>query len=369
MALQSVAVNASSPATWLQPGEEREWDEFVATHPLGLIYHTSAWQRVLQGAFPHIQGRFLVLRGADGRIQAGLPVYRVHSWLLKDRTVSVPFATICEPLVSSREQSLLLWPAIEEMARQNRSKRVEIRARSPQAANLPEAMSVGRTYWHHYIVLDKPPEKLLRTFHDSCIRRRMRKAEADGVTCAEDNSEQGLHELYQTMVSTRIRLLLPPMPFAFFQAMVRELVPRYGSIYLSRRNGKTMGAMLAIKYKGLWMSEYSGHQESAPAGSDQLLYWHVIQQAQQSGATVFSFGRTSLDNEGLVLYKRRWGTTEEMLADYFFDPRAARQPAPAAEAAAPRPLPHAVYSAARLMQYLPVNLQRTFGNFCYRHLG
>ena len=61
---------------WLSPDERGEWDAFVTRHPLGLVYHLSAWQRVLESAFRHIRGRFLVLRDGGGQIQAGLPVYR-----------------------------------------------------------------------------------------------------------------------------------------------------------------------------------------------------------------------------------------------------------------------------------------------------
>lgn len=106
---------------WLSPDEQGEWDAFVSAHPLGLVYHLSAWQRVLESAFGHIRGRVLVLRDADGQIRAGLPIYQVKSWLLKNRTVSVPFATMCDPLVSTREEFDLLWPAIEEAAGRNNS--------------------------------------------------------------------------------------------------------------------------------------------------------------------------------------------------------------------------------------------------------
>ena len=364
-----VDVSHASQVTWITPEQADEWDRFVAGHPLGLVYHTSAWQRVLESAFPHIRGRFLALRGEDGSIRAGMPVYNVRSWLLKNRTVSVPFATVCDPLTGSREDSERLWPALLEMAHQNHSRRIEIRTYRHDADSLPEGMVPGRSYMHHYLTLDKTVEELLRSFHDSCVRRRMKKAVAAGVVPEEAHGEEALRAFYEVMVSTRMRLQLPPMPFAFFQAMFRHMVPGLGSIYLSRREGKVLGGILVFKYKGMWMSEYSGHVEDAPPGSDQLLYWHAIQQAKAAGACIFSFGRTSPDNEPLAVYKRRWGTVEDLLVDYFYYPGAIQKLGRAHSSAAPRPLPATVYSLARLMQHLPPNLQRTIGNFCYRHLG
>ena len=71
---------------WLSQGQESEWDSFVARHLWGSLYHTSEWKRVIEQAFPHIRGGFVVLReGAHGEIRAGLPVYRVKSWLLGKR--------------------------------------------------------------------------------------------------------------------------------------------------------------------------------------------------------------------------------------------------------------------------------------------
>src|ERR1700691_3462068 len=93
---------------WISPDEYGEWDAFVTRHPLGLVYHLSSWQKVLDSAFEHIRGQFLVLRDERGEIQAGLPIYTVKSWLLKDRTVSVPFATMCDPLISSKQDFDLL---------------------------------------------------------------------------------------------------------------------------------------------------------------------------------------------------------------------------------------------------------------------
>src|SRR5438552_243855 len=107
--------NAHATVHWLSPEEERQWDAFVTGHPLGCVYHLSAWKGVLEEAFPHIRGRFLALRdGLTGQIRAGLPLYTVTSWLLGNRIVSVPFASACDPLISTPEEFALLLPAIQE---------------------------------------------------------------------------------------------------------------------------------------------------------------------------------------------------------------------------------------------------------------
>src|SRR5262245_12400266 len=80
-----------------------EWDEFVQHHEWGLVGHLSGWKRAIEETFAHIRGQVLVLRSSDtGAILAGIPVYEVESRFVGNRTVSIPFATLCDPLVSSR---------------------------------------------------------------------------------------------------------------------------------------------------------------------------------------------------------------------------------------------------------------------------
>jgi hypothetical protein len=350
---------------WISPDQLGAWDDFVARHPLGLVYHLSSWQTVLETAFGHIRGRFLVLRDDDGRIQAGLPVYNIRSWLLKNRTVCVPFATICDPLVSTNEEFSLLWKAIEDTARTNKSKRIEIRTRRANTDCLPAHLKAGKRYMHHYLPLDRSGDALYRTFHDSCVRRRVSKAIRAGVVVEERRDQESLRAFHAMLSATRRRLSLPPMPFAFFEAMFRCLVPDLAMLYLATHEGQPVGGALVFKFKDQWTAEYSGHADDAPPGTDQLVYWHAIQQAGNNGAAFFSFGRTSLNNTSLLEYKRRWATVEEELTDFEWH----HGSAPAQANPTGKSLPGSVYAAVRLLRYTPASVQKSFGDFCYRHLG
>jgi hypothetical protein len=351
---------------WLSPDEQDEWDAFVTRHPLGLVYHLSSWQRVLESAFGHIRGRFLVLRDGGGQIQAGLPVYTVTSWLLGNRTVSVPFATMCDPLISTREEFNLLWPAIEEASEKHRSQRIEIRARRISTDCMPTLLTASARYKHHYLPLDENTDVLFRSFHQSCVRQRVKKARYAGVVIEERQDEQSLRVLHALLVATRRRLSLPPMPFAFFRAMYRCLSPDRVALYLAVHAGEPVGGLLALKFKDLWTLEYTGEADNATPGANQLLYWETIQRAKSSGAGCFSFGRTSLDNTGLLDYKRRWATVEEDLTDFVSLPGSTS----ARGDESPRAVSLALHETAkRLLRYAPAAVQKSIGDFCYRHLG
>ncbi len=351
---------------WLSPDERGEWDAFVTRHPLGLVYHLSAWQRVLESAFRHIRGRFLVLRDGGGQIQAGLPLYTVKSWLLKDRTVSVPFATMCDPLISTQEEFSLLWPAIEEASAKNRSQRIEIRTRRTSTDCIPVRLTASQRYKHHYLSLDKNPDALFRSFSQSCVRRRVEKAKRAGVVVEERRDEPSLRVLHAMLVATRRKRSLPPMPFAFFREMYRCLSPDHVSLYLALHQGKPVGGLMALKFKDMWTMEYNGDAGDAVPGANQLLCWEAIQRAQSSGAAFYSFGRTSLDNPSLLDYKSRWATVEEDLTDFVSPPGSTA----AQGDESPKAVSLTLYgTATRLLRYAPAAVQKTFGDFCYRHLG
>ncbi len=321
---------------------------------------------MLESAFGHIRGRFLVLKDGSGQIQAGLPVYTVKSWLFKNRTVSVPFATYCDPLISAREEFDQLWPAVEEASGKHGSKRIEIRTRRLGADCLPPALTPSERYKHHYLVLDKNPEALFKSFSQSCVRRRVDKARRANLVAEERHDEQSLRVFHEMLVATRRRHALPPMPFAFFNEIYRCLSPNHVSLYLALHEGKPVGGIMALKFKDMWTMEYNGDADGSPAGTNQFLCWEAIQRAKQSGAAYYSFGRTSLDNATLLEYKSRWATVEEDLTDYVRLPGSATVP----KEDSPKGLHVALYGTAkRLLQYAPAPVQKSFGDFCYRHLG
>jgi hypothetical protein len=307
-----------------------------------------------------------VLRDEGGQIQAGLPVYTVKSWLLKDRTVSVPFATLCDPLISTKEEFNLLWPAIEATSGKHKSQRIEIRARRISSDCMPAPLTASARYKHHYLPLDKNTDALFRSFNQSCVRRRVEKARRAGVVVEERQDEQSLRVFHAMLVATRRRRSLPPMPFAFFQEMYRSLSPDNVALYLAVHDGKPVGGLMALKFKDMWTMEYNGDADGSPPGTNQFLCWETIQRAKSSGAGYYSFGRTSLDNASLLEYKSRWATVEEDLTDFI---RVPGSPATRADES-PKGVSMALRSIAkRFFQYAPPAVQRSLGDFCYRHLG
>lgn len=358
-----------SPTTveWLSPGCDAEWDTFVRSHELGLVYDLSAWKKMLEEAFPHIRGRFLILReNASGKIVAGLPVYRVRSWLLGNRIVSVPFASFCNPLISSESQLDLLLPEIMEEYQRNKSDRLEIRMTEATRELIHPSLSRVARYKHHFLPLDRDPHELFASFAKTSVCQKVVKARKAGVVIQEVDDERSLRVCHEILVKLRHRICLPAIPYTFFAAMRRHLAPELLKIFVAVQEGKPVACHLVLTYKDMWTSEYSASTDHALSGVNQLLYWETIRRAIAAKARVFSFGRTSATNLGLLSYKRRWHTTEEDVTENVLLRAGDADHMPsAAELLGPR----AMELLKTLLRKSPLAVNRIIGGYCYRHMG
>jgi hypothetical protein len=110
----------------IDSNQDRRWDKFIERHPLGWISHTSGWKNFLERSFKHIRGHHLAV--VDGEeIVAALPIFAVRSWLTGKRLVSVPFATLSDPLLSALEDMGILLDAVLNLSNKIGAKYVEIR--------------------------------------------------------------------------------------------------------------------------------------------------------------------------------------------------------------------------------------------------
>ena len=353
---------------WLRPNEDAEWDAFVAEHRYGLVYHLSAWKKVLHSAFPHIRGGFLVLRDCKtGGIQAGMPVYTVKSWLLGRRVSSLPFSSFSDPLITSAEQFRLLLPELEALRQRTNSRVVEVRSTRTVLELAETALEPPSSYKHHYLPLDRDLDEILRGFSKSSVRQKIQQAERAGVIVEEQDSEDGLKLCHNILAATRSRRALPVLPYVFFRAMGECLRPQHLKVFLAYQGGQPVAFHLILRFKDLWISEYSGNTDEAQNGVNQLLYWDSIKRAHADGAKTFSLGRTSLSNEGLLSYKRRWAPVEEDLTEFNLYPEASSGAKEGKKRSRENSMAYRLTRA--LLSRAPAPLSRMIGSYCYRHLG
>jgi CelD/BcsL family acetyltransferase involved in cellulose biosynthesis len=346
------------------PSLDADWDDFVVSHPFGWVCHMSAWKEVLEDSFGHLTSCHLCLRDKRTfKIVAALPLYRVNSWITGNRLVCIPFATLCDPLVSSPGEFFLLFDNAKKMLIGTKSKYLEIRFAHAEGLAKRLDIQTQKHYKHHFIPLDKSPSELFEKFHRTTIRQRIRKAEKMGLEIHEAKEETDIADFYRLHLDSRKRLMLPPHPYRFIVNIWRRLEP-LGMITLlfAKKERENIAAIMCFRFKGRMSVEYSVvKKEYMHLQPNHLLFWTAIKKASNEGFSIFDFGRTPGENVNLIDFKRRWGTTEIDLPQIFFP-----------NSNICDTVDHRRVARKVVMQACRMAPQKFFfhiGNFCYRHLG
>ncbi len=142
------------------------------------------------------------------------------------------------------------------------------------------------------------------------MQRAIKKAAATNLTIKPAPGDQGVAAFYHLYFEMRRERGLLAQPKRFFEIMQQVMRPHNRLEILHACLGeKIVSSILLLKYKDTVSYEYGA---SLPGGREvsatHFLLWKAIQQAKAAGYKKFDFGRTSVDNRGLMEFKSRWGT-------------------------------------------------------------
>jgi lipid II:glycine glycyltransferase (peptidoglycan interpeptide bridge formation enzyme) len=187
------------------------------------------------------------------------------------------------------------------------------------------------------------------------------KAEQHGIKVESNQDEVHLETFYRLFLDTRKRLSLPPIPLRFFKSLQECLASENCKIFLAFLKGIPIGGLLVLKFNRVFSLEFTGNIHSyRKTGVNQLLYWKALQMAFTEKYRIFSFGRTSLQNSGLLDYKGRWGAIEKDVPTFIYPYSATNHS---------RESSFNYRLVKGLARHMPLPLFKLFGEFCYRHLG
>ena len=350
---------------FINPEEDTRWDHFVENHPYGWICHLSGWKQVLEKSFSHMKGYYPVLLDETTlQIKAAMPVFAVKSWLTGKRLVSIPFATLCDPLIASSEEMHQLFDAVLNLFNKIGANYLEIRTLSSSHLIQNDQMGSSLFYKHHYLFLDNEPELLKKKFHRSCVRQRISRAYESKLTLKTGDHASDLDTFYQLHIKTRMRLSLPPQPYAFFKSLWETFSPsKKLSLLIAEKDGTALASLILFKFRDRVSAEFAASDETyRDLSPNHFLFWEAIKSAYEGGYKIFDFGRTSPDNKSLMDFKRHWGTTLIDLPQYYYPRHAAEKLANVEESLSYK-------LVKKLCEKVPDFALKQIGNLCYKHLG
>ena len=338
----------------VDPGQEKNWDALVLSHPGSSFFHSAAWAKVLMETY---QFRPLYLAAIEGeRLLALLPLLEASSWLAGTRGVSLPFTDECPPLTSDRVSGPRLLEEVMALGRQRKWKYWEGRGGLESFGNPMESLS----FHGHRLSLDKSKDALFGQL-DSSVRRAIRKGERCGVKVEISSTRDAIQRYYGLHCRTRQKHGLPPQPFSFFERIYDQVLARgLGFVSLATVADQPVAAAVYFHLgtRAIYKFGASDERRQELRGSN-LVMWEAIQWLARRGFTELSFGRTSLGNEGLRKFKLGWGAAEHRIScvKYDFDRQQFVQDSDKTSG-----------WHNRVFGLMPLPLARLAGQVLYRHL-
>jgi hypothetical protein len=339
----------------LDPMLDSRWDDLVASHPGASVFHRTGWLRALASTYGY---RPVVLTGTPPGepLTDGVAFCEIRSWITGSRLVSLPFADHCQPLLNENGDSLRLTEWVPSEYRRQKWKYIELRPLSWEM-DPDSPIAASQSFWLHTLSLEPSLEQIFRNADRNCVQRRIHRAERAHLSYQSGCSRQLLSDFYRLLMITRRRHRLLPQPLAWF----RNLAACMGSsleIRVAHKDAVPIAAILTLRHRGTVVYKYGCSDERFHhlAGMP-FLFWKLIEESRIAGAEQIDFGRTDLENEGLIRFKNQFGTIRRRLT-YFRYPESKK-----IWAAADRPL------ARRLFSVLPDALSSRAGYLLYRHIG
>lgn len=344
----------------LDPLRDPRWSEFIERHPDASIFHSTGWLEALRRTYGY-EPLVVTTSGRNEPLLNGIVLCGVRSWATGCRLVSLPFSDHCDPLVDDTRDLEALIAFLKAEVERGRYRYLEMRPLRGGNSGIPQRMHLEKdeAYCIHQLDLSPSLDELYHKFHKSCVQRKIRKAEQEGLLYEDGRSEELLSKFYKLLLRTRRRHQLPPQSMAWFRNLADCLGERL-KVRVVSKDGRPIAGIITTHFRDTDVYKY-GCSDACyhNLGGMFLLMWHAIQDAKASGARCFDFGRSSQENKGLVTFKEHWGSTKIPLP-YHRYPAGINTDAQSA---------WKLWLIQKTCAYLPDPLLETLGAVLYKHVG
>jgi lipid II:glycine glycyltransferase (peptidoglycan interpeptide bridge formation enzyme) len=332
---------------------DRRWDDLVACHPRTSIFHQREWLEALNRTFGYEP--FVLTNTPTGKLRNGIVFCRISSWVTGVRAVSLPFTDHCEPLLNEEDGDPALMECLQAERERQHFKYMEIRP-LPGCRKSSFGLQPSHTYCFHELDITPSLEQIFARMHKDSVQRRIRHAEKEHLSYGRGCSEEMLDAFFSLLVITRKRHRLPPPPRSWFSNLVQYMGDKI-EVRLVRKNDLPIAAMITLRHKSTVVYKYGASDHKFHnIGAMPFLFWKLIEESKSSRAEKIDFGRSDLDDNGLIAFKDKFGTTKRRLTYYRY------------------PGKQSVFKgterAARcFFSFIPSTLSPAVGKMLYRHIG
>ena len=284
--------------------DEAAWDAYVRAHPRATFFHQTGWKRVLEKTFSYRA----VYRAAwrEGRVCGVLPLFVCRSVRGRKGLYSLPHTVYGGPVADDLEAEEALLRAAREIGEEFSVESLEFRNRFQNGLNLASVEG--------FVTFEKelPAEvdQVYRTFPKKA-REALNQARKRHKLAAD--FEGDLDAFYDLLASSYHRLGTPVFPKRLFAAMLDEFAD-CASTLIVRHEGEPVAGVLSVAFRGTMMPLYSGEAAGvARLKTSNFKYFKLMEYAVEQGLRRFDFGRSRVNNPGVVQFKVNQGFAAEPL--------------------------------------------------------
>lgn len=348
------------PVYQIDPLTDPRWRELVNRHPRASIFHTYGWLESLRQTYRY--DPIVLTTCAPGQqLTNGLVFCSIRSWITGSRLVSLPFSDHCEPLFEEPDDLREVLHGISQKRDRESWDYIEIRPlySTGHAAFEDSQFREGKSFQFHTLDLRPNIDDLFSAFDKSTAQRKIRRAEREGLSYQEGQSQELLAEFHKLLVLTRRRHRLPPQPLAWFRNLAQSVGEAF-NVRVASVAGRAIASIISLNHNGTMVYKYGcSDLQFSNLGGTALLFWRMIEDAKRKGCHSLDLGRSDTDNPGLARFKANWGASDSLLTYW-------RYPAPVAENKSGS---KHVTLARQVVSRLPDRLFVALGEVVYRHIG
>ncbi|MBZ2167846.1 FemAB family XrtA/PEP-CTERM system-associated protein [Marinobacter sp. F4216] len=277
-------------------------DQYVAGHPAGSIWHSTAVTSFIGATCKHQIRYFLAIDKRD-QVVGVLPVTQMNSYLFGNFMVSVPYFNYGGVLADNGDVARKLIQAADCWRAEMQSKHMELRHFGDSGLGLRQR-SHKVTFW---LPLPTNPRDLWDSFRPK-LRAQIRRGQRESIEFSIGGAEF-LDEFYRVFAINMRDLGTPVYGRPFF----RNLLDSLGNnvwLVIGRRNGKAVTcAFLTGSGDRMEIPWASSLRRVSQTGANMAMYWRILEFAMEQGFRYFDFGRCSPES-GTYKFKRQWGAQE-----------------------------------------------------------
>jgi CelD/BcsL family acetyltransferase involved in cellulose biosynthesis len=338
----------------IDPFADPRWLKVLEDDPDGSIFHHPAWLQALHDTYGYSP---VCLMATEGDSCAGiLPLMEVRSWVTGNRAVCLPFSDTCGPVARDETARRALLQHAGELKQQRKWKYLEIRD-----STIPAGFGPSARYKLHRSELGKDPDALLRTLNQHS-RRKLKKAQSSGVRVERRTDDEALRAFIRLNALTRRKHGMLPQPDSFFRNIQKRILDAgLGFIGAATLDGQIVATNVFLHWSKTVVYKYGASDDRAlSAGANYAVMWDAMRWSCEHGFSAFDFGRTDLHGEGLLQFKRGWGSLESDLV-YARLSDAPAEPRDDAPGLQERLKP--------VISMMPVPILKLLGGKAYPHVG